>query len=926
MESKYTRSSMTNSDIESLSIDKLVRCNAQTVVVVPTRTLATYLHEQVARWHIAHGQSVWQSPEILNFADYCQRLWQANREVLQAHSGAHNLINEQQAKLLWRQTINASKYQETELLLLNVQQTARAAQSSWRLLNDWQIASQQISADHVADTEHFLQWLQAYQQRLTQRQCLDQASLVALLTKLLADKTESLRIPFDEQIWHSFDLLTGAQKSLIEQVQQHGIATHFTQAPARSTQAIEYYRYHNSADEITQSLTKARALIEADPSHQINIVIPDLAQCQEAVRAAVHTVFYPSESPLQVQEQLGVVRLSLGRPLNEWPAVTTALHIIRILNSRLTVNDLAILLRNQYCSLARQHERECTYFLQWLSQQRIRTTSIDKLPALYQQCRANADLPQGLHRRLLAIQQCRADIQERLNTTQRAAVASIKMTQWPELLQQWLQAWGWHEDATKGSLSSVQYQLLQRWQQLLDDFAKLTTVQHSAGLAYAIEILTQLARDTIFLPRSAYSPIVISGVYEAIGRGADTCFLLGQNQTYPATATADAFIATRHFADSDYPNVNAQRSFAQAQKVHASLLRGYDNVIISYAQFDQQASDVPHSASPLYQAVSKNAQFIDQPSITATPSQIDYHYYQDTQGPAWQDPSQARGGSAIFTNQSNCAFKAFATHQLRFTRQDEAQFGLDAGDRGNVVHRLLEIAWSKLECYAALNELNEAALQQFCQQTAQQAVTDYQHKLNDDKRVLLQAETPRLEQLLLDWLNYERKRPQGFAVVEREIRDNDNNIGGINFTTIIDRVDVTDDGRSIIIDYKTGMVNRNDWVGERLRSPQLPLYALTLDSKKNQAVSGIAFASVKQGECKFVELSETEIVATDIARTRGYQESWLNNRAAWPQLFADLAQDFIAGQAQVNPIDDKTCQYCELGALCRVAQLRDTST
>jgi len=49
---------------------------------------------------------------------------------------------------------------------------------------------------------------------------------------------------------------------------------------------------------------------------------------------------------------------------------------------------------------------------------------------------------------------------------------------------------------------------------------------------------------------------------------------------------------------------------------------------------------------------------------------------------------------------------------------------------------------------------------------------------------------------------------------------------------------------------------------------------------------------------------------------------WHENRSAWPEIFTQLAADFLAGEASVNPIDEKVCQYCGLHSLCRLPQLR----
>ena len=232
--------------------------------------------------------------------------------------------------------------------------------------------------------------------------------------------------------------------------------------------------------------------------------------------------------------------------------------------------------------------------------------------------------------------------------------------------------------------------------------------------------------------------------------------------------------------------------------------------------------------------------------------------------------------------------------------------------------------WERLQAKSVLSEMDDAARTKLVDSVIADCFERGAFNLNQDKLVLLKHEKIRLRNLLLGWLEEEDKRPSNFSVVEREER-RDGELGGIRYRYIIDRLDITDDGRSVIIDYKTGTVDRNDWIGERIKSPQMPLYALALDKLKTTPVSGIAFAQLKSTDLKFAELSETEVFRKESHHSKRYEKEWLDNRQRWPAMFEQLAKDFLAGFAEVNPIDEATCQYCELNSLCRVSQLRQNA-
>ena len=134
-------------------IDELDKTSA---LIVPTRSLASTLKSQVADYYISLAKTVWEAPNILTWGDYLRWLWQLNAVKL---SPAHTLISSQQSLLLWTQVVEASRRLERDLTLLNVQQTAKAVQRSWRLMHDWRLSEKTLMQEHVEDVEQFLNWL-----------------------------------------------------------------------------------------------------------------------------------------------------------------------------------------------------------------------------------------------------------------------------------------------------------------------------------------------------------------------------------------------------------------------------------------------------------------------------------------------------------------------------------------------------------------------------------------------------------------------------------------------------------------------------------------------------------------------------------------------------------------------------------------------
>ena len=119
------------------------------------------------------------------------------------------------------------------------------------------------------------------------------------------------------------------------------------------------------------------------------------------------------------------------------------------------------------------------------------------------------------------------------------------------------------------------------------------------------------------------------------------------------------------------------------------------------------------------------------------------------------------------------------------------------------------------------------------------------HFIKSNQR-FLKLEKNRIKNLCITWLDLEKKRAN-FKITALEHRHNVN-IGNLEISTIIDRVDQLDDESHVLIDYKTGRPSIYDWFGDRPSDPQLPLYAATHDKK----ISGLAFAQVRVDDLRFL--------------------------------------------------------------------------
>jgi probable DNA repair protein len=290
----------------------------------------------------------------------------------------------------------------------------------------------------------------------------------------------------------------------------------------------------------------------------------------------------------------------------------------------------------------------------------------------------------------------------------------------------------------------------------------------------------------------------------------------------------------------------------------------------------------------------------------------------DTQAPPLTVTS-VRGGASVLRDQSACPFRALALHRLGAQGLEAPHAGLDARERGTLVHRTLAGIWAKVKTRDALDAMSQPELGALIAQATEDAVS----RIRRDRPTVLagrfaEIEKRRLAQRALEWLAVEKRRG-AFTVLatedERRIET-----GGLALETRLDRVDQTDDGRRIVIDYKTGKSSPGDMLGDRPDEPQLPLYVTGAEPDAAAA----AFAQVRAGDMKFAGLARDADLLPGVrtlpdGKLRQGEASWMQQIEAWRGTLSRIAAGFAAGNAEVDPKRyPHTCRLCDVKPFCRI--------
>jgi probable DNA repair protein len=858
-----------------------------TVLTVNSR-LSRHLLAQYEQWRLEQGCTHWPTPQITPWSAWVQRQWQ---ELTFAQTELPTLLSNEQCLAVWESVIESSRWGEA---LLNTQATARAAMQAWRLLRQWQLQPAMLAHEEGTDTVAFYDWAQAFQKRCYKERWLDEAALPTRIAEALADGLLHIEGEF---LWFGFDDITPQHQTLIEAQQQAGATVALAELPLKTAQP-RLFSCADAATEIRSIAAWLRHLLDSGAVGPIGVVVPDLAALRHDIERIFDEALLPGAVLDLSQSHPKPYDISLGHNLATLPLIHAALNLLMLVRGAAPLHQWGRLLLSPFIAGGEQESLMRAQLDAAL--RRHGESSLTLKSLIYHAGRHHCPLL--------------AQALQRLADSFSTAPRRQSPAAWSHTIEQLLQAMGWPGERT---LDSHEYQTVQAWRKLLTKFAGLSQVLPELNYSDALKQLRQLANATLFQPQSATRPVQVMGVLEAVGLEFTHCWVMGLHDgVWPSAPQPNPFLPITLQRRLQMPHASAERELNFATQVSHRLFAAAPQVIISYPQHE---GDSELRASPLISDI----ETLSPPSWLMQPpqryrnqlfEQRALESYSDWQGPMLADDVPVSGGASIFKDQAACPFRAFARYRLFAESLEEPSSGLDAAERGSLVHKVLEVFWKNTDDLQTLNQLSDEALHQ---QVTEIVAVIIAAEARDYPQIFTERfanlERNRLIKLVCAWLDVERSRPPfSVAALEAEQRFA---IGGVEVKMKADRIDRLQSGGEMIIDYKTGKTSINDWFGERPNEPQLPLYALA----QGNTVEAITFASLRPERCAFQGVSKDENVAKGISQSK---IDWQVQQGLWRDALTALAKEFRQGRAVVDPKEgDKTCQFCDLGPLCRIHEL-----
>jgi ATP-dependent helicase/nuclease subunit B len=854
------------------------------LLLTPTSRLARNLSRRLAADETAAGRTAWLPPRVLSFSAW---LGELRDDYLLIAADSRVPIDNQQALLLWQSLVDRDVF-------IGEPRVAELALRAWRLIHEHDIDSPDRWPALLLseDSRRFQAWAERYRACCRERGLVDDWAFAADVPRLL--EHGAIAAP-DALDLVGFDLpTTPLQNKILGALECAGTRITRRQPVAGTPVTPEMLSFAEPDDEIFAAAHWARARLEADPRQSVAVVVPDLSGRLARVESVFRQVFDPAASML-AEGGPEAWHVSLGRSLAQWPLVADALAILQLDDRRLTQPQARQLLRSPFLP-------------GWAGERDARDRTVGRLAR-------NAPYDLTTNELHWALQQAGASVLaerwQAWRSARRDATGPAWPSQWAARFQQELTSLGF---AGGRALDSREYQVLQRWHDLLEAFSALDVVADTPlQRARALDLLVERAGSTIFREQNPGVPVEVLGVEEALGSQFDALWITTlDSDTWPGPVRRDPLIPAP--LQARVPRATSAGCLEQARRelsalsacapaVCGSFARGTDaeEIQVTALLAGWTVRRVEAAAAP---AAAPLAEFID-----------------DAQAPPLAE-RQVKGGTGVLRNQSDCPFRAFAERRLGARDLTPPRPGLDAAQRGTVIHQALEQFWLGLGGRAALAALSVDDLRARVTAAVGAALDHFTSRYH----LILttagrQLEHKRIERVLERWAAVELQR-EDFTVLGHE-RSITLQIAGLALTGKIDRVDSLPDGGTLLIDYKTGRNGKGDWApGPDLADPQLPAYALAMDPQP----VGIAFARLRPDDLRFDGLAAADVGVpgvAGVAEAKGkFQsvDSWPELLDAWQARLETLARDFVAGHAAVAPRKPAVCNYCHLHALCRIQE------
>jgi probable DNA repair protein len=842
-------------------------------VITANRRLSRELRCAYDERQRASGKKAWPTADIRFVGDWIQALY----ECSEANISAPLRINAQMSGVLWELCVR----ENLSAILPGFSGLVRQCRQSWTRLQDWCVPLEEVTQRASSpEQRQFCKAAKQYCELLSKHQWLDDAGLTHAAAEGI--KRGSIDAPPGICL-AGFDRMWPALTILIDALRDAG--TSVGQAEVRQQSAsITVTSLVDQQAELRTAGAWAREQLSLNPAARIAIVCPDLENNASSVARLVREGFAPGWQLAGVDHR-GSVNVSYGRSLGDFPSITVALMLLRWVHDGLSSREVSLLLRSRSIIGAPVAGR-CR-----LEQQLRRLPDRQWLPG---------DLSGALHNPGAG-----PDADAWHDAIRHITEAKMRYrdketaTEWAERIDQLLTDVGWPGSEVQ---DSNEFQLLNRWRELLNEMARMQRVLPVMTFREAVSRLTSLASDTIFQAESEPGVLPVLGTLEAAGLQFDKIWVTGLDAgRWPISGMPLAYVSRQLQKDHAMPDATPQDTQEFSGDVLQRLLHSADDVVLSWAEAEDGVEQQP---SPLLKDVPSvvRCDFTDPGwhALSMLNSDLITTVESDPISPV--SPGERVGGGAYTVQrQALEPFGAFAYGRLRVGDLQPFQPGLSASIRGSAIHGALSHLYADMPSQSEIACWNEGEWATRIETASGAALLKYERHADTALRKIIQLERRRIRQILQQFAREELARDVfRIVMIEQELEYFD---FGVRLGLRVDRVDRLDDGSLLIIDYKTGaekaLLDRDG----NPRDLQLVVYTLAIP----ESIGGVALINLDSRKISF--------------KGAGAGDDWQERLLSWRNAAEQAIQGIARGDARVN-IALNTDEGRPLNVLSRFEELR----
>ena len=762
----------------------------------------------------------------------------------------------------------------------------RLIEDAWTTCHDWALQPDQATRAQ----SRYADWHQMIHKRLQQMNAITAAQLEDAVLRVVSPVGQKVGKAVDKVTLVGFDQLTSAQQSLLDGWRRQGLKIRTLDLPDRSPDRAMRVTFGLEVEEIRAAAWWARRIIEREPSAHIGVLVPGLESRRDAVARQFGAILDPERGALSP-----CFDVSGGTALDRTPLWLAAEPVLRSLFSEVSTLALVRALRSPL------------FDLQIAPTLRL--------------------LPEFVSLAELA-RHCGHATLQRMVDRQASLGAPASLAAQVLCFEAVLDLAGWQH----AGIGTVSFQIQQASARCMRTFAAEAAWQaHRCSAADALDRLREHLQATLHAASHPSAPIRVMGYLETPGLSFSHLWITGAAETtLPAPAQANPLLSRTALRAAGMRRVDAASELEFARMLTGLWRRQSRHLVVSHAS-RETGETVPVSPLladlPAIELTREGTQDGAREGLPdpvaeaqlvgpdAPPLGLPHPWLLNLADAAlpWRDSEVSvrprgllRGGTALLQDQAQCAFLAFAIHRLQLRQADMPHPLLDALERGDVLHRVLERLMRSFPDQQALAGVTDAHLGQL----VETVLEDIERALPD---VFIDAEVRRLRVMLRTWIDLELQRPP-FSVIEVESSQS-LDLDGWRLQLKLDRVDKVGNAL-LVIDYKSGNATSTK---ELLKSgaraaPQLPAYALARDD-----ISAVAYANFKDTPKLDCPINRELVTAPPVnppAKPPALPD-WETHRQRWRKELIELMQEHTRGPVVAAPTDPGRCKRCHVRPLCR---------